>query len=94
MRTVPRADASPSTEVSQGHTRIHAIWPMIGAFAPAEIPPQTRNAARDARAPAPAALPVARPLQRLSMLVGMREDHVAAKLDQRATFVPRNGTGG
>src|SRR5258707_8319220 len=158
-----QGDAAQITgDHSQAQPPLHPVLPVIDAFAPAEIPSQTGNAALDARAPAIAPAPGARALQclsflrelacgrdghapdpsclqallrfrrldapvaghqarrmlkdllvvgdrlqRLSMLGGVLqdlvarhdaalhlvEDDVAAKLDQRADFMPGNGAG-
>src|SRR5260370_28453103 len=52
----------------QAQPALHPVLPVIGAFAPAKVPPQTRNAPLDARTPAIAALPAARALERLAFL--------------------------
>src|SRR5260370_7766961 len=56
-----------------GHDRkaqpeVHAVLPVIGAFAPTKVPPQTRNAPLDTRTPPIAALPAPRALERLAFL--------------------------
>ena len=52
----------------QTQPAFHAVLPMIATSAPAKVPPQTRNSALDARAPAIAAFPAAGALQRLAFL--------------------------
>src|SRR5260370_26329442 len=52
----------------QAQPPLHPVLPVIGAFAPAKVPPQTRNAPLDARTPPIAALPAARALNRLAFL--------------------------
>src|SRR5260370_30514620 len=52
----------------QAQPPLHPVLPVIGAFAPAKVPPQTRNAPLDARTPPIAALPAARALERLAFL--------------------------
>src|SRR5258708_21075571 len=47
---------------------LHTVLPVIGAFAPAKVPPQTRNAPLDARTPAIAARRAPRALDRLAFL--------------------------
>ena len=46
----------------------HPVLPVIGAFTPAKVMPQTRNPALDARTPAIAALPTACALERLMFI--------------------------
>src|SRR5260370_3893423 len=52
----------------QAQPAVHPVLPVIGAFAPAKVPPQSRNGPLDARTPAIAALPAARALERLAFL--------------------------
>ena len=52
----------------QAKPAFHAIWPMIAASEPAIVPPQTRNAAIDARTPAIPSFPAARAFQCLACL--------------------------
>src|SRR5712691_7372345 len=62
----------------QAQPAFHPVLPVIGTFAPPEIPPQTRNAAFDARTPPIAPAPGARALQGLTFwreLAGGRDGH-------------------
>src|SRR5260370_36667073 len=52
----------------QAQPPLHPVLPVIGAFAPAKVPPQTRNAPLDARTPAIAARSAPRALDRLAFL--------------------------
>src|SRR5260370_35541129 len=52
----------------QAQPELHPVLPVIGAFAPTKVPPQTRNAPLDTRTPPIAALPAPRALERLAFL--------------------------
>ncbi len=60
--------AQVRSDDAQAQPTFHPVWPVIGAFAPAEVASQAGNAARGARALAIAPAPGTRALKRLAFV--------------------------
>ena len=71
--------------------QLHPVLPVIGAFVPAEVPPQARNAPLDARTPPIAALPTACALDHLAFLRELARSRDGHSLDSCSRENLRSG---